>query len=79
MTSQWDKKIHMWVVRYRNLPYADQDTNVAIEGYHGFFKSTFKPKNSRTVGRCVDWTITSLIEDIHDHFWYKGLRKKKFH
>ncbi|KAG0597314.1 hypothetical protein M758_UG327600, partial [Ceratodon purpureus] len=26
------------VVGYRNLPYAGQDTNAAIEGYHGFLK-----------------------------------------
>ena len=77
MTSQWGKKIHMWVVGYRNLPYAGQDTNAAIEGYHGFLKSVLKAERSRMVGRRVDWTITSLTEDVHDHFWYKGLRKEK--
>ena len=77
MTSQWGKKVHMWVVGYRNLPYAGQDTNAAIEGYHGFLKSVLKAERSCMVGRRVDWTITSLSEDVHDHFWYKGLRKDK--
>ena len=36
----------MWVVGYRNLPYAGQDTNAAIEGYHGFLKSVLKAERS---------------------------------
>jgi hypothetical protein len=52
----------MWVVGYRNLPYAGQDTNAAIEGYHGFLKSMLKSERSRMVGRRVDWTITALTE-----------------
>ena len=77
MQKQWQNKAHMWVVGYRNLPYAGQDTNQAIEGYHGFLKSMLKSERSRMVGRRVDWTITALTEEVHDHFWYKGLRKEK--
>ena len=76
MIKQWQDKAHMWVVGYRNLPYAGQDTNAAIEGYHGFLKSILKSERSRMVGRRVDWTITALTEEVHDHFWYKGLRKE---
>lgn len=75
MEAQWLNKVHMWVVGYRNLPYAGQDTNAAIEGYHGFLKAVLKSERSRMVGRRVDWSITCLTEDVHDHFWYKGLRK----
>ena len=76
MQKQWQNKAHMWVVGYRNLPYAGQDTNSAIEQYHGFLKSMLKSERSRMVGRHVDWTITALTEEVHDHFWYKGLRKE---
>lgn len=76
MKVQWLKKVHMWVVGYRNLPYAGQDTNAAIEGYHGFLKSVLKSERTRMVGRRVDWSITTLTEEVHDHFWYKRLRKE---
>lgn len=70
-------EVQMWVVGYRNLPYAGHDTNAAIEGYHGFLKSMLKSERSRMHGRRVDWTITALTEDVHDHYWYKSLRKEK--
>lgn len=41
-------------VGYRNLPYAGQDKNAAIEGYHSFMKSILKSERSRMVGRRVD-------------------------
>ena len=28
------------------------------------------------VGRRIDWIITALTEEVHGHFWYKGLRKE---
>ena len=28
MQKQWQPKAHMWVVGYRNLPYAGQDKNI---------------------------------------------------
>ena len=57
-----------WMVGYWNLPYVGQDTNAAIEGYHGYSKSMLKLENSRMVGRRVDWTITALTKEMHDHF-----------
>ena len=77
MKEQWLDKVHMWVVGFRNLNYCGQDTNAAIEGYHGFAKSILKSERSRMTGRRVDWCITALTEDVVDHYWYKDLRKEK--
>ena len=77
MKTQWLDKVHMWVVGFRNLKYCGQDTNAAIEGYHGFSKSILKSERSRMTGRRVDWCITALTEDVLDHYWYKDLRKQK--
>lgn len=77
MKFQWLDKVHMWVVGFRNLKYCGQDTNAAIEGYHGFAKSILKSERSRMTGRRVDWCITALTEDVVDHYWYKALRKEK--
>ena len=77
MKEYWIEKAHMWVVGFRNLHYCGQDTNAAIEGYHGFAKSILKSERSRMTGRRVDWCITALTEDVHDHYWYKDLRKEK--
>ena len=38
--KQWVDKTHVWVVGHRNLPYAGQDTNAAIESYHSNLKAT---------------------------------------
>ena len=77
MRKQWLDKVHMWVVGYRNMDYCGQDTNAAIEGYHGFAKSILKSERSRMSGRRVDWCITALTQDVLDHYWYKDLRKEK--
>ena len=77
MKKQWLNKVHMWVVGYQNMDYCGQDTNAAIEGYHGFAKSILKSERSRMTGRRVDWCITALTEDVLDHYWYKDLRKEK--
>lgn len=76
MEGQWLHKVHMWVVGYRNLPAAGQDTNAAIEGYHGFMKSILKSERTRMVGRRVDWCIHALTEDVVDHYWVKSLHKE---
>ena len=52
--EQWLFKAHMWVVSYRGLPYAGQDTNAAIEGYHTSLKATLKAGKCRMLGRRVD-------------------------
>jgi hypothetical protein len=38
--SKWHPKTIIWVVGNHNLPYARQNTNVAIENYHANLKAT---------------------------------------
>ena len=65
----------MWVVGYRELPYAGQDTNAAIEGYHSTLKEMLKSSKCRMLGRRVDWLIHELTGEVLTHFWYQCLRK----
>ena len=72
---QWLPKVHMWVVGYRNMPYAGQDTNAAIELYHNYMKSILKVEKSRMTSIRVDWCIHDLTGDVYTHYWYSSLTK----
>ena len=74
MRSQWLNKVHMWVVGFRDLSYAGQDTNSAIERYHGYLKSVLKAERCRLAGRRVDWEIHMLMAVLR-HYWYQHFRK----
>ena len=74
--KQWADKTHMWVVGHRNLPYAGQDTNAAIESYHSNLKATLRASKGRAHGRRLDWVIYELTEDILSHYWYQSMRKQ---
>jgi hypothetical protein len=76
MDTQWGNKVHMWVVGYRNMKYAGQDTNAAIEGYHSLLKAILKSERSRMAGRRVDWCVWGLHEEVEPHYWYTSLRKE---
>ena len=69
-------KTHMWVVGNRNLPYAKQDTNAAIESYHSNLKATLRASKGRAHGRRLDWVIYELTEEILSHYWYQAMRKQ---
>jgi hypothetical protein len=74
--KQWADKTQMWVVGHRNLPYAGQDTNAAIESYHSNLKATLRASKGRAHGRRLDWVIYELTEDILSHYWYQAMRKQ---
>lgn len=74
--KQWADKTHMWVVGHRNLPYAGQDTNAAIESYHSNLKATLRASKGRAHGRRLDWVIYELTEEILSHYWYQAMRKQ---
>ena len=69
-------RMHMWVVGYKELPYATQDTNATIEGYHSTLKATLKSGKCRMLGRRVDWLIHELTGEVLTRFWYQCLRKR---
>jgi len=74
--KQWGDKTHMWVVGHRNMPYAGQDTNAAIESYHSNLKATLRASKGRAHGRRLDWVIYELTEEILSHYWYQAMRKQ---
>jgi hypothetical protein len=74
--KQWADKTQMWVVGHRNLPYAGQDTNAAIESYHSNLKATLRASKGRAHGRRLDWVIYELTEEILSHYWYQAMRKQ---
>ena len=74
--KQWADKTHMWVVGHRNLPYAGQDTNAAIESYHSNLKATLRASKGRAHGRRLDWVIYELTEEILSQYWYQAMRKQ---
>ena len=76
MDTQWGNKVHMWVVGYRKMKYAGQDTNAAIEGYHSLLKAILRSERSRMAGRRVDWCVWALHEEVEPHYWYTSLRKE---
>ena len=74
--KQWGDKTHMWVVGHCNLPYAGQDTNTTIEGYHSNLKATLRASKGRAHGRRLDWVTYELTEEILSHYWYQAMRKQ---
>ena len=74
--KQWADKTHMWVVGHRNLPYAGQDTNAAIESYHSNLQATLRASKGRAHGRRLDWVIYKLTGEILSHYWYQSMRKQ---
>lgn len=65
-----------WVVGNRNQCYVGQDTNTAIESYHGKLKTTLRQSKGRYHGRIVDWPIHQLLGSVLNHSWYMALRKQ---
>jgi hypothetical protein len=63
---EWVPKCKMWVMGNHNLPYTDQDTNVAIESYHANLKMILKTTKSRLFGRQVDWCIHQLLGNVYN-------------
>ena len=66
-----------WMVAFRNVDHANQDTNAAIEGYHGALKSRMGQHKSRLLGRRLDWLVNMLMGEVLEH--YKVLAYRKQH
>ena len=77
MTKFWRDNIAMWCVGARRIPHAGQNTNSAIESYHGNLKTILNSSKDRFVGRRMDWLIYHLMGDVLTHYWY-GVQCKAF-
>lgn len=75
--DHWRGKAHMWCTRYRSIPHAGQNTNAAIESYHGNLKSILHSAKEKFNGRRMDWLIYHLVGDVMSHYWY-NVHLKKF-
>jgi hypothetical protein len=68
--KHWWDKASMWCISNRAIPHAGQNTNAAIESYHGNLKSILKSSRERFDGRRLDWLIYHLVGDVVTHYWY---------
>jgi hypothetical protein len=68
-------KLDMWLTSNRHLSHVGQDTNTAIESYHGNMKAVFRASKSCLVGCRVDWLIHKLTHDVIMKFEYNQYLK----
>jgi hypothetical protein len=69
-------KLDMWLTCNQHLPRAGQDTNMAIESYHGNMKAILKASKGRLVGRRMDWLIDELTHDVIMKYKYNQYLKE---
>ncbi len=58
----------MWAKAMRNVPHAGQDTNNAIEAYHGSLKLRLSLQKRTLKGRRVDWFVYVLTIDAAAYY-----------
>jgi hypothetical protein len=74
--KQWIPKLDMWLTSTHHLPHAGQDTNAAIESYHGNMKAILRVSKGRLVRRRVDWLIHELTDDVIMKYEYNQYLKE---
>ncbi|KAI5081789.1 hypothetical protein GOP47_0001532 [Adiantum capillus-veneris] len=68
--TYWESKIGMWIRATCNFPHAGQDTNGAIEAYHGHLKYKFLGSSKRLMARRVDWLLHKLTTTCLPFYWF---------
>jgi hypothetical protein len=62
--------MHLWVkASVEGIDHSDSYTNAAIESYHAVLKGMHLKGRKRLVGRRVDWLITTLLDEVDEHYW----------
>lgn len=74
---EWVPKLSMWITGARYIPHASQDTNAAIESWHGNLKARLRSGKQRLDGRRIDWLISELVGPVLTHYWYRDNLKSK--
>eukprot|EP01018_Ginkgo_biloba_P037006 Gb_26335 [translate_table: standard] len=59
----------MWVKAYRDFPHANEETNSAIESYHGFLKTKYLCNRRRKSSHHMDWLIYTLLKKVELYYW----------
>lgn len=65
--KEWHYKVIDWATQMRIYPHADQDTNGAIERYHGMFKQEMRKDKASVKGRKMIWLLGKTMA------WENGL------
>jgi (2Fe-2S) ferredoxin len=68
--KQWIGNMRMWVIGFRNILHAGQDTNAAVESYHANMKAIITSSRQRLSGHRMDWLVYHLTGDVLIHYWY---------
>ena len=77
MNDAWRVNASIWCVGLRRIPYASQNTNVAIETCHSNLKNVINLTKKWFIERRMDWLIYHLIGDVLTYYWY-GIKCKAF-
>ena len=69
----------MWEKAYRNFPHSNQDTNNAIESYHGYIKQRYLCEKNNACHRRVDWLVDVLLTMVELYYIHmQGLKEAGF-
>eukprot|EP01018_Ginkgo_biloba_P029619 Gb_01440 [translate_table: standard] len=67
----WKYLYDNWIANnkliYVDFPHANQETNSAIESYHGFLKTLCNRR--RKSSRCMDWLVYTLLKKVELYYW----------
>ena len=69
--------VGMWVKGYRDFPHANQETNNAMESYHGYLKSAFLCDKQKKCSRRMDWKFYTLLKNVEPSYRFKAVLKKE--
>eukprot|EP01018_Ginkgo_biloba_P015349 Gb_40997 [translate_table: standard] len=67
--------VHMCVKAMRRLPHSNQETNGAIEAYHGTLKDRLSREAWTGSSRRLDWLVHVLSIRVHAYYWFGQYRK----
>ena len=69
----------MWEKAYRNFPHSNQDTNNAIESYHGYIKQRYLCEKNDACHRRFDWLVYVLLTMVELYYTHiQGLKEVGF-
>ena len=69
----------MWAKAYRKFPHSNQDTNNAIESYHGYIKQKYLSEKNNACHRRVDWLVYVLLTMVKLYYIHmQGLKEARF-
>eukprot|EP01018_Ginkgo_biloba_P018772 Gb_32191 [translate_table: standard] len=66
--KRWMHRIDMWVKAMQRLPHSNQETNGAIEAYHGMLKDRLSREARTGSSRRLDWLVHVLSTRVHAYY-----------